>query len=286
MKTAEARATQPQATSRIADAFARAQAAERAALVTFIMAGDPDHDTTAQILAELPQAGADIIELGMPFSDPMADGPAIQAAGIRALQGGANMRKTLELVRSFRQKNSTTPIVLMGYFNPIFAYQPEKFLHDAAGAGVDGLIIVDLPPEEDAEFRAQAAQVGITIIRLATPTTDAERLPQVLNGAGGFLYYVSIAGITGTKSATVEHVRSALAAIRHSTKLPLAVGFGIKTPEQLAPLAQFADGVIVGSALVERIAANLDGSKQSSAKIVSEIAALVRAFAAATGRKS
>lgn len=273
-------------TNRISTVFTATKAAQRAALVTFIMAGDPDHDTTAKILAELPKAGADIIELGMPFSDPMADGPAIQAAGIRALKGGATMVKTLSLVRDFRAQNTTTPIVLMGYFNSILAYQPEKFLADAAAAGVDGLIIVDLPPEEDAEFRGQAAKVGINIIRLATPTTDAVRLPKVLDGASGFLYYVSIAGITGTKSATVDHVRTALAAIRKQTSLPLAVGFGVKTPEQLAELAAFADGVIVGSALVDRIAANLDGNGKIGAQIVPEISALVRAFAAATLRKS
>lgn len=273
-------------TNRISTTFATTKAAQRAALVTFIMAGDPDHETTAKILAELPKAGADIIELGMPFSDPMADGPSIQAAGIRALKGDATMVKTLSLVRGFRAQNSTTPIVLMGYFNPILAYQPEKFLADAAAAGVDGLILVDLPPEEDADFRAKANKLGIDIIRLATPTTDAARLPMVLDGASGFLYYVSIAGITGTKSATVDHVRTALAAIRKQTALPLAVGFGVKTPEQLAELAAFADGVIVGSALVDRIAANLDGSGKIGAQIVPEISALVRAFAAATLRKS
>ncbi|MBP7252091.1 MAG: tryptophan synthase subunit alpha [Alphaproteobacteria bacterium] len=273
-------------TNRISTTFATTKAAQRAALVTFIMAGDPDHETTAKILAELPKAGADIIELGMPFSDPMADGPSIQAAGIRALKGGATMLKTLSLVRGFRAQNSATPIVLMGYFNPILAYQPEKFLADAAAAGVDGLILVDLPPEEDADFRAKANKLGIDIIRLATPTTDAARLPKVLDGASGFLYYVSIAGITGTKSATVDHVRSALTAIRNHTAMPLAVGFGIKTPEQLAELAAFADGVIVGSALVDRIAANLDGNGKIGAQIVPEISALVRAFAAATLRKS
>jgi tryptophan synthase alpha chain len=179
-------------TKRISAVFAATKSAQRAALVTFIMAGDPDHETTAKILAELPKAGADIIELGMPFSDPMADGPSIQAAGIRALKGDATMVKTLSLVRGFRAQNSTTPIVLMGYFNPILAYQPEKFLADAAAAGVDGLILVDLPPEEDADFRAKANKLGIDIIRLATPTTDAARLPMVLDGASGFLYYVGI----------------------------------------------------------------------------------------------
>lgn len=276
--------------NRISDTFAKTKTANRAALITFIMAGDPDHATTAQILAALPKAGADIIEIGMPFSDPMADGPAIQAAGIRALRAGATMQRTLDLVRGFRQSDRITPIVLMGYFNPILAYDPDKFLAAAAQAGVDGLIIVDLPPEEDGEFRIKALQLSITIIRLATPTTDTARLPQVLDGAGGFLYYVSIAGITGTKSATVEHVRTALNSFRNSTKLPLAVGFGIKTPEQLQPLAQFADGVIVGSALIERIANNLvaplDSTGKASAQIVAEISAFVQALAAATQRNA
>jgi len=271
-------------TNRLTTTFAATKAANRAALITFIMAGDPDHATTAAILTALPAAGADIIELGMPFSDPMADGPAIQAAAIRALQNGANMHKTLELVRGFRQHNSTTPLVLMGYFNPVLAYEPEKFLQDATAAGVDGLILVDLPPEEDADFRAHANQRGIEIIRLATPTTDAARLPKVLDGASGFLYYVSIAGITGTKSATVDHVRTALTSIRHSTTLPLAVGFGIKTADQLKPLAQFADGVIVGSAIVDRITTHRDAAGNATAQLVPEITALVKELATATRR--
>ncbi len=270
--------------NRIADSFAKAIAANRAALITFVMAGDPDQGTTAALLEQLPSAGADLIEIGMPFSDPMADGPAIQAAGIRALKGGADMHKTLALVTQFRASNQTTPIILMGYFNPILAFGELAFIASAAQAGVDGLIIVDLPPEEDSVFRTAAKAHGLTIIRLATPTTDEKRLPQVLDGAGGFLYYVSIAGITGTKSATVEHVKAALARFRHSTKLPLAVGFGVKTAAQIAPLAQFADGVVVGSAIVDRIAVNLDAQGKPGAQIVPEITALVRELAQATKR--
>lgn len=271
-------------TNRITDSFAKAKTEGRSALITFVMAGDPDQATTAALLEQLPKAGADLIEIGMPFSDPMADGPAIQAAGIRALKGGADMHKTLALVTQFRSKNQATPIILMGYFNPILAFGELAFIASAAQAGVDGLIIVDLPPEEDTVFRTAAKAHGITIVRLATPTTDEKRLPQVLDGAGGFLYYVSIAGITGTKSATVEHVKAALARFRHSTKLPLAVGFGVKTAAQIAPLAQFADGVVVGSAIVDRIAANLDGGGKPSAQIVPEITALVQELAQATKR--
>lgn len=270
--------------SRIATAFATTKAANRAALISFIMAGDPDHDTTAALLAALPEAGADLIELGMPFSDPMADGPSIQAAAIRALKNGATLRKTLDLVRGFRQHNTTTPLILMGYFNPILAYGLQGFIKDAAAAGVDGLILVDLPPEEDGELRALADAAGIAIIRLATPTTDAARLPKVLNGAGGFLYYVSIAGITGTKSAGVDEVRAALDRFRPHTALPLAVGFGVKTPEQLKPLAQFADGVIVGSAITDPIAAQLDAKGQPQSGVVTAVAELVRSLAAATVR--
>lgn len=269
---------------RISQSFAVAKAANRAALITFVMAGDPDQATTAALLAALPEAGADLIEIGMPFSDPMADGPAIQAAGIRALKGGADMQQTLALVTQFRAANQTTPVILMGYFNPILAFGELAFIASAAQAGVDGLIIVDLPPEEDTVFRTAAKAHGLTIIRLATPTTDEKRLPQVLDGAGGFLYYVSIAGITGTKSATVEHVKTALARFRHSTKLPLAVGFGVKTAAQIAPLAQFADGVVVGSAIVDRIAANLDAGGKPGAQIVPEITALLRELAQATKR--
>ena len=270
--------------ARIAARFAATKAANRAALVTFIMAGDPDHATTAQILAELPEAGADIIELGMPFSDPMADGPAIQAAGLRALASGATMHKTLELVRGFRAKDQTTPLLLMGYTNPILAYGPEKFLAAAQEAGVDGLIVVDLPPEEDTDFAAAAQKLDIAITHLATPTTDAGRMPQVLRGATGFLYYVSIAGITGTKSATEAPIRDAVSLFRQHTKLPIAVGFGIRTPEQVRTVAAIADGVVVGSALIDRIATNLDGKGKAGAQLTQDVCGLVRQLAAATHR--
>ncbi|MGB4100539.1 MAG: tryptophan synthase subunit alpha [Alphaproteobacteria bacterium] len=271
-------------TERITARFAKAKAENHAALVTFIMAGDPDLATTARLLAELPKAGADIIELGMPFSDPMADGPAIQAAGLRALANGANMHKTLELARGFRAGDNHTPLLLMGYFNPILAYGPEKFLTDALAAGVDGLIIVDLPPEEDADFAAKAQRLNLAITRLATPTTDAERLPHVLRGASGFLYYVSIAGITGTKSAAEAPVRDAVATFRQHTKLPIAVGFGVRTPEQVRAIAAIADGVVVGSALIDRITANLDGAGKAGAQLHQEVSSLVRQLAAATHR--
>jgi tryptophan synthase alpha chain len=269
---------------RIAATFAATKAADRAALIAFIMAGDPTAATTAALLDALPAAGADIIELGMPFSDPMADGPSIQAAALRALRAGATMQRTLALVQGFRQKNHTTPLILMGYLNPLLAYGATQFLADAAAAGVDGLIIVDLPPEEDHSLRLAANQHGMSMIRLATPTTDAARLPAVLAGAGGFLYYVSIAGITGTKSAGVAEVQAALNRFRQSTSLPLAVGFGIRTPAQLQPLAAFADGVIVGSVLTDCIAARLDEQAQPKPGLVAAVAECVRGLAAATRR--
>lgn len=271
-------------TDRIAAAFAKTKAENRAAMISFIMAGDPDHDTAAQLLRELPQAGADMIELGMPFSDPMADGPAIQAAGLRALKNGANMRRTLELARGFRREDQVTPLILMGYFNPVLAYGPEKFLADAESAGIDGLIIVDLPPEEDGDFRASANRHHLAVIHLATPTTDDARLPKVLNGASGFLYYVSITGITGTKSAAQTQVHEALSRLRRSTALPIAVGFGVRTPEQVQSIAGVADGVIVGSALADRIAANLDAQGRAGAQLCGDVCGLVRQLAAATGK--
>ena len=267
---------------RIATRFAATKAASRAALITFVMAGDPDHATTQRLLAALPAAGADVIELGMPFSDPMADGPAIQAAGLRALAGGAQMHRTLDLVRNFRIQDQTTPLLLMGYFNPILAYGPDIFLRDAQEAGVDGLILVDLPPEEDEAFAAAARRHHLAIVHLATPTTDAKRLPQVLNHAAGFLYYVSIAGITGTKSATLADIRQALTLFRQHTNLPIAVGFGVRSPEQCQAIATTADGVVVGSALIDLIAANLDGAGQASAKLIPDVCGLVRQLAAAT----
>jgi tryptophan synthase alpha chain len=239
--------------NRLETRFAALKSANRAGLVTFITAGDPDAKTSAEILAGLPAAGADIIELGMPFSDPMADGAAIQAASLRALKAGANMKQTLALLRDFRTKDATTPVVLMGYYNPIFAYGVEKFVADAASAGADGLIVVDLPPEEDAELRVPAAKAGLATIRLATPTTDAVRLPRVLEGASGFLYYVSMTGTTGAAVVNADTVSEALARIRKQTSLPLAVGFGVKTPDHVRALSKVADAVVVGSAIVERI---------------------------------
>lgn len=242
--------------SRIAKRFAELKAANCAAFVPFITAGDPDGETTAALLEGLPHAGADLIELGIPFSDPMADGPAIQAASQRALAAGMTMLKVLDLVRGFRKKDNTTPIVLMGYYNPIHAYGTAKFVKDAAEAGVDGLIVVDLPPEEDAVLRAPAGAAGIDIVRLATPTTSDTRLPVVLDGAGGFLYYVSIAGVTGTKSFAEDEVKAAVTRLKNAGGLPVAVGFGIKTPENAGFIARIADGAVVGSAIVETLAAS------------------------------
>jgi tryptophan synthase alpha chain len=239
--------------SRITARFAELKAQHRAGFVAFISAGDPDYATSLEILKGLPEAGADIIELGMPFTDPMAEGPAIQASSLRALQAGQTMAKTFATVRAFREADAATPIVLMGYYNPIYSYGTEKFAKDAKAAGVDGLIVVDLPPEEDAELRAPAKIVGLDLIRLATPTTDAARLPKVLEGATGFLYYVSILGPTGTKSVNPSEMAAHLNRIRTATSLPIAVGFGIKTEADAKAVAKVADGAVVGSALVAEI---------------------------------
>jgi tryptophan synthase alpha chain len=238
--------------TRLERRFAQIKADGRGGLVTFITAGDPDAETCALLLAGLPGAGADVIELGMPFSDPMADGPAIQASSLRALRNGMTLAKTLALVRDFRQSDAETPLVLMGYYNPIYSYGVETFLEACLEAGVDGLIIVDLPPEEDEELCLPAREAGLHWIRLATPTTDAARLPTVLSNTSGFVYYVSIMGITGTKSASGEAIRQAMAHLRAKTDLPVAVGFGIKTGEQAREVARFADAAVVGSALVDR----------------------------------
>ena len=243
--------------SRIAERFAALKRAGRAGFVPFITAGDPDFDTSFEILQELPAAGADLIELGVPFSDPMADGPAVQASSLRALQAGMTVPKVLELVKRFRKSDSKTPIILMGYYNPIHAYGTARFAKDAAAAGVDGLITVDLPPEEDEVLRLPANAHGLDIVRLATPTTNDIRLSTILNGAGGFLYYVSIAGVTGTKDFANAEVERAVTRMKAQTSLPCAVGFGIKTPEQAAGIARFADGSVVGSAIVTRIAEGL-----------------------------
>jgi tryptophan synthase alpha chain len=240
--------------SRIAQKFADLRRANRAAFVPFITAGDPDQATSFEILKRLPDAGADMIELGVPFSDPMADGPAVQASSQRALKAGMTLAKVLDMVRAFRKLDARTPIVLMGYFNPIHAWGVEKFVNEAGHAGVDGLITVDLPPEEDEVLRAPAIAHGLDVIRLATPTSDGERLPAVLKNASGFLYYVSVAGVTGTKSFAGDDVREALARIRGHAQIPVVVGFGIRTPEQAAEIARFADGAVVGSAIVSRIA--------------------------------
>jgi tryptophan synthase alpha chain len=240
--------------SRITQRFAELKKANRAAFVPFITAGDPDPDTSFAILEKLPAAGADLIELGVPFSDPMADGPAIQASSLRALDADMTLPKVIELVRRFRRADKTTPIVLMGYYNPIHHYGSARFARDAADAGVDGLITVDLPPEEDEVLRTPAAAQGLDVVRLATPTTDNHRLKTVLSGASGFLYYVSVAGVTGTKSFEGKDVREAVARLKSQSTIPICVGFGIKTPEQAAEIARFADGAVVGSSIVSRIA--------------------------------
>jgi len=230
----------------------------RAGLVTFVTAGDPDPATAAAILDGLPAAGADFIELGMPFSDPMADGPAIQASSLRALKGGHNMVKTLAMVREFRTGDDQTPIILMGYYNPIYIYGVDRFVADAGAAGVDGLIIVDLPPEEDVELQQPASAAGLDFIRLATPTSDEVRLPKLLAAASGFVYYVSVAGITGTKSASIDSIAGAVTRIRRHSDLPVGVGFGITTAEQAAEVARVADAAVVGSAIVEIIRNGLE----------------------------
>ena len=263
---------------RIARRFEKLKSEGRAGLVAFVTAGDPNHALSGQIIQALPGAGADVIELGMPFSDPMADGPSVQASSQRALKNGASVPRTLELVREFRKIDQDCPIVLMGYFNPIYAYGPVEFLADAEEAGADGLIVVDLPPEED-ELSAPLANSNIDMIYLATPTTDAARLPRVLDRASGYLYYVSVTGITGTKSANVTDVADAIGEIREHTALPIAVGFGIKTPEQAAEFGAFSDGVIVGSALVNKVAENVTDDGEASPACVDAVTDLVRDLA-------
>lgn len=244
--------------SRIARTFDALKKEGRAAFIPFVMGGDPDYASSLKLLTGLPAAGADLIEIGVAFTDPMADGPAIQAAGLRALGAGQTLRRTLDLVSAFRAGDALTPIILMGYYNPFHAYGVAGFLDDAKRAGVDGLIVVDLPPEEDAELCLPARAAGLDFIRLATPTTDARRLPAVLKNTSGFLYYVSIAGITGGKTGSGDDVAAAVAAIKAASRLPVAVGFGIKTSEAAARTARIADAVVVGSALVERLAAHLN----------------------------
>ena len=266
-------------TTRIDTRFAELKKEGRAAFVTFVMCGDPDLVTSLAIIKALPKAGADIIELGMPFTDPMADGPAIQAAGLRALKAGTTLKKTLGVVRDFRKDDAATPIVLMGYYNPIYIYGVDKFLADAKSAGVDGLIIVDLPPEEDTELCIPAMNAGLNFIRLATPTTDDKRLPAVLANTSGFVYYVSITGITGSASADTAQVSAAVARIKRHTQLPVCVGFGIRTPDAARGIAQAANGAVVGSALIDALRATLDSEGRATAKTVPAVADLAAALA-------
>lgn len=261
--------------SRIERRFAALKEEGRAALVTFLVASDPDPETSFELLAGLPAAGADLIELGMPFTDPMADGPAIQAAGLRALAGGASTERTLSLVRRFREQDETTPIILMGYYNPIWSRGVERFLAEARAAGVDGLIIVDLPPEEDEELCLPARAAGLDFVRLATPTTDQARLPTVLKNGSGFLYYVSVAGITGQKKPMLDLVGTAVERLRAATSLPVGVGFGIREPEQAAGIARLADAVVVGSALVDIVAGHLDADGTARPDLVEAVMAKV-----------
>ena len=273
----------PSADGRIERRFAALKAAGRGGLVAFVTAGDPDEATAREIVLGLPAAGADLIELGMPFSDPMADGPSVQASSLRSLKAGGSLRKTLELVRAFRATDDETPIILMGYYNPIYIYGVGAFLKDAVEAGIDGLIVVDLPPEEDAELCVPAIEAGIRWIRLATPTTDDRRLPKVLHNASGFVYYVSILGATGTATVPAEATRKAVARLKSHTDLPIAVGFGIKTPEMAGTIARNADAAVVGSAIVDRVRAGLDangrptpGLARGVLDFVAELAAGVR----------
>src|SRR5512135_852445 len=266
-------------TTRIDRRFAALKAEGRAALVTFTMAGDPDYETSLAIAKTLPKAGADVIELGMPFTDPMADGPAIQAAGLRALKSGQRMTKTLALVRELRKEDDETPIVLMGYYNPIYVYGSDRFLADAKAAGVDGLIVVDLPPEEDEELCLPALKAGLNFIRLATPTTDDKRLPTVLTNTSGFVYYVSVTGITGAAAPDTTKATAAVARIKRHTGLPVAVGFGVRTAEQARAIAERADGVVVGSALVDALRQSLDKNEKAGPASVKAVTSLVSVLA-------
>lgn len=265
--------------SRIDHRFSVLRQEGRAALVTFITAGDPDFDTSLAALKALPEAGADIIEIGMPFTDPMADGPAIQLAAQRALKSGQTLARTLELVRAFRKDNADTPVILMGYYNPIYIYGVDRFLVDAKAAGVDGFIVVDLPPEEDSELCLPSLKAGLAFIRLATPTTDDKRLPTVLANTSGFVYYVSITGVTGTAVPDFDAVAGSVARIKRHTDLPVVVGFGVRTGEHAAAIARGADGVVVGSAIVETLRQSLDADGQATKQTVPAIAALVKELA-------
>jgi tryptophan synthase alpha chain len=270
--------------SRIATRFAALRAEGRGALIPFVEAGDPDPHTSFALLAGLPAAGADLIEIGVPFTDPMADGPIIQRAGQRALKAGATLAGTLGMVRRFRRTDAATPIVLMGYFNPILAYGVERFAADAAAAGVDGLIVVDLPPEEAEELALPARAQGLDLIRLIAPTTDDARLPRILAGTSGFLYHVAIAGITGTRSASAADLATHVARIRRHTDLPIAIGFGIKTPDQAAEAVRIADAAVVASALIETLATHLDDEGRATPSLVPAVLAQVAALAEAVRR--
>ena len=262
-------------TTRIDRRFAALKEEGRSALVTFVTAGDPDYETSLKIMKGLPQAGADVIELGMPFTDPMADGPAIQAAGLRALRAGQTMKKTLKMVKAFRQGDDDTPVVLMGYYNPIYVYGVARFLDDAKAAGVDGLIVVDLPPEEDGELCLPAMAANVNFIRLATPTTDDARAPKVFKNTSGFVYYVSVLGITGTKAPDLKSVAANVKRLRKHTTLPICVGFGVKTAEQARAIAQDADGVVVGSTLVSAVEKSLTKAGKATSKTPTAVHALV-----------
>ena len=269
-------------TQRMSARFAELAAQNRPAFVTYFMGGDPDFDTSLEIMKGLPAAGADVIELGMPFSDPMADGPAIQAAGLRSLQGGQNLESAFAMVRAFREDDDKTPIVLMGYYNPIYQYGPEKFLADAREAGVDGMIVVDLPPEMDEELCIPALSAGLNFIRLATPTTDEKRLPKVLSNTSGFLYYVSITGITGAAAPDPDVVSKSVAHIKEKTGLPICVGFGVRNADQAAAIGKASDGVVVGTAIVSKVADSLNDGKatgttaSAALELVADIAQGVR----------
>jgi len=268
-------------TGRIDARFAKLRGEGRAGLVTFLTAGDPDLATSCELIAGLPAAGADLIEIGMPFTDPMADGPSIQAASVRALAAGARMSGTLELIRHVRARDGEVPIILMGYYNPIYAYGNERFLADAKAAGADGLIVVDLPPEEDAELCLPARAAGLDFIRLATPTTDDRRLPAVLENSSGFLYYVSVTGITGQKAAMAGLVAPEVARIKRHTRLPVAVGFGIREPARAAEIARIADAAVVGSALVDLLASRLDDQGKATPELIPAVHAQVQVLAEA-----
>ncbi|HEV7255076.1 MAG TPA: tryptophan synthase subunit alpha [Mesorhizobium sp.] len=266
-------------TTRIDRRFAQLKGENRPALVTYFMAGDPDYETALSIMRALPGAGADVIELGLPFSDPMADGPAIQAAGLRALKNGQTLMRTLQMAQAFRREDDDTPLVMMGYYNPIYVYGVERFLDDANAAGIDGLIVVDLPPEMDEELCLPALRKGLNFIRLATPTTDDRRLPTVLSNTSGFVYYVSMTGITGASLPDTTKVGAAVTRIKRHTELPVCVGFGVKTAAHAEAIGRSADGVVVGTAIVNAVAGSLSVEGKAGPETVSRVTALVEDLA-------